>query len=98
MPYVSHGADPGELHALGDRLLGQVEVIADIVAVGTLVESTSWVGPAHDAFVDQWTSGFKVTLENLSDSFLAAGQECHRRADDLVVAMGGAGGAASIGP
>jgi len=99
MSTVTHGADPAELRVLGTRMLSQCAAIDEILTVGSLVQSTSWVGPAREAFMSQWETSFRTVLTNLSASFEVAGKECHIRAGNLEVAMGGvAGGAAGAGP
>ena len=65
MTAVTHGADVGQLRDLGTKLQSQVEAIGTILSVGAAVESTSWVGPAREAFLGQWTTGFATALNNL---------------------------------
>jgi hypothetical protein len=89
---VTHGADVVQLRDLGSKLTSQTEAIATILSVGTAVESTAWVGPAREALLGEWTTGFATTLARLQAAFETAGRECSARADGLEQAMGGAGG------
>lgn len=89
MTAITHGADVGQLRDLGAKLNSQVEAIGAVLGVGASVESTPWVGPAREAFLAQWTTGFATTLTNLQQSFEAAARECATRADGLEQVMGG---------
>jgi hypothetical protein len=102
MTAITHGADVGQLRDLGTKLNSQVDAIGTILGVGTSVESTPWIGPAREAFLAQWTTGFATTLTNLQHAFESAARECTSRADGLEQAMGGgvavgAGGSTGAG-
>ena len=100
MSNVTHGADPAQLSALGSQLKAQLETIDGILALGTTVTTTPWMGPAREAFVGQWETSFKLSLDNLKLAFETAGNECTTRAAGLESVMGGAsvGGSAGGGP
>jgi hypothetical protein len=100
MTMLTHGADVAALRDLGTKLAAQAEAITAILGVGTAVESTSWVGPAREAFLGQWNTSFKTSLTNLQLAFETAATECSTRADGLEAVMGGggvAGGSGSAG-
>lgn len=97
MVAVTHGADVAALHQLGLTLTTQVGAVADILTAGAAVETTPWVGPARERFLEQWNTQFKTTLESLQTAFTAAGKECTTRAQQLemVMGLGAAGGGAT---
>lgn len=88
MSNVTHGADPAQLSALGTQLKAQLETIDGILALGTTVTTTPWTGPAREAFVAQWETSFKASLDNLKLAFETAGNECTIRSANLEAAMG----------
>lgn len=88
MTDVTHGADPAQLTALGTQMKAQLETIDTILGVGATVAATPWRGPAREAFVSQWETSFKTSLESLKAAFEAAGNECTVRAANLEAAMG----------
>lgn len=84
-----YGADPEQLTALGSKLLGQNEAIADIQAVVfTTFAGTTWQGPARAKFETEWNDQFNPALNALKDAFTAAGNECSQRAAALSQVMG----------
>jgi uncharacterized protein YukE len=89
MPAGMYGADPEQLSALGSKLVGQNEPIAQIQSVVfTTLAGTTWQGPARDKFETEWNDQFNPALNALKDAFTAAGNECTQRAASLTQVMG----------
>lgn len=83
------GADPEQLTTLGTTLSRQREAVEAIVAaVGQTLSGTVWVGPARQAFEDDWSTSFRTVLSRLSEAFDMAGRDCVIRADELRRVMG----------
>ena len=88
MSDVTYGADPAQLSALGTQMKSQLETIDSILLLGASVLTTPWKGPAREAFVNDWDTKFKTSLEGLKAAFETAGNECVVRAANLESAMG----------
>ncbi|WP_116995701.1 WXG100 family type VII secretion target [Desertimonas flava] len=88
MSDVTYGADPAQLSALGAQMKSQLETIDGILSLGAAVTTTPWKGPAREAFVSDWETKFKTSLEGLKAAFEQAGNECVTRAATLESAMG----------
>ncbi len=83
------GADPDQLDALGNALRNQRQTIESVIGLVTATLSgTTWVGPAHDQFRDEWEGSFKTALGRLNEAFEMAGNDCKRRAVSLRAVMG----------
>jgi hypothetical protein len=84
-----YGAVPSELREFGLKFVAQQESVAAIQeAVFAALGSTTWTGPARDAFEASWNGQFNSALNGLKASFDAAGREAISRADGLEQVMG----------
>ena len=86
---VMYGANPEQLAALGTTLTQQIEAINAVIAtVNSALHSTTWTGPAHDRFVEEWEGSFTGALKNLNQAFEMAGTDCKQRSAELQRVMG----------
>ena len=86
-----YGAVPSELREFGRKFVAQQESVAAIhQTVITALSSTTWTGPARDAFEASWNGQFNSALNGLKAAFDAAGREAISRADGLEQVMGAA--------
>ncbi len=84
-----YGANPEQLAALGRTLQQQMAAIDSVTTtVASVLQGTSWVGPARDRFEGDWTGSFKAALQRLTEAFDRAGQDCIRRSQELEQVMG----------
>ena len=83
------GADPDQLAALGQTLSRQRSDIEQLVAtVTSALATTTWSGPARQAFEQDWQSSFRTTLSRLGEAFELVGRDCLQRANELRRVMG----------
>lgn len=83
------GADPDQLAALGQTLSRQRSDIEQLVAtVTSALATTTWSGPARQAFEQDWQSSFRTTLSRLGEAFDLVGRDCLQRANELRRVMG----------
>jgi uncharacterized protein YukE len=84
-----YGAVPEELDHLGSTLKRQIEPIGAVMSqVTSVLQGTTWTGPARDRFETDWNGGFRDALTRLNEAFEAAGQDCLARSQDLRRVMG----------
>ena len=84
-----YGANPEQLTHLGTTLNRQIDTIAQLMStVDSVLDGTTWQGPARDRFVEDWNSGFKQALHRLNDAFGLAGRDCIARSEELRRIMG----------
>jgi uncharacterized protein YukE len=84
-----YGANPDELDRLGTTLKQQIDTIQGVLGtVGGVLASTTWMGPAHDRFQQDWDGTFTSALHRMNDAFAAAGQDCLQRSTALRQVMG----------
>ncbi len=84
-----YGANPEQLAGLGRSMKGQITAIDQVIStVNSALANTVWVGPAHDAFAQQWSGSFKTALERLKTAFDTAGADCITRSAELARVMG----------
>lgn len=82
------GADSDQLTALGNTMKGETATIDALIAkINNSFFNTTWEGPAKDQFREDWEGTFKTALTNLKTALDAAGQDCVRRSQDLVLTM-----------
>jgi hypothetical protein len=85
-----YGAIPEELDHLGTTLKRQMEPIDAVLAqISSVLQGTTWTGPARDRFEADWNGGFRDALQRLTHTFEAAGQDCLLRSQELRRVMGG---------
>ena len=83
------GADVQELTSLGNTFTRQRATIEQLMTtVDGAVNSTTWIGPARERFVEEWNGSFKRALNQLNEAFDVAGDGCVRRAQQLEQLMG----------
>ena len=88
-----YGAVPSELRGFGLKFMAQQESVAAIQqTVVAALGSTTWTGPARDAFEASWNGQFNNALNGLKSAFEAAGREAISRADGLEQVMGATAG------
>ena len=74
------GADIQQLAALSRTFSAKAtDVEALISSLNSQIGGTSWTGPAHDKFVEQWNSQFVPTLRNLTEALRTAGADVENR-------------------
>jgi uncharacterized protein YukE len=84
-----YGANPEQLTHLGTTLHRQIDAIAQVMStVDSVLDATTWQGPARDRFVEDWNGSFKQALGRLNEAFGAAGRDCVARSDELRRVMG----------
>ena len=84
-----YGAVPSELREFGLKFVAQQDSVSAIQeTVFTALSSTTWTGPARDAFEASWNGQFNNALNGLKAAFDAAGREAISRADGLEQVMG----------
>ena len=84
-----YGANPEQLTHLGTTLNRQIDSIGQVMAaVDSVLNTTTWQGPARDRFVEDWNSSFKHALNKLNDAFGLAGRDCIARSEELRRIMG----------
>ncbi len=83
------GANPEELAALGRTLTAQIDTINSVVStVSSVLNGTTWVGPAREQFENDWRTSFTSALGRLNEAFDAAGRDCVARSQELQRVMG----------
>jgi uncharacterized protein YukE len=84
-----YGANPEQLTHLGTTLTRQIDSIGQVMAaVDSVLNTTTWQGPARDRFVEDWNGSFKQALNKLNDAFGLAGRDCIARSEELRRIMG----------
>lgn len=84
-----YGANPDQLNNLGLTLNRQIDAITQVMStVDSVLNGTTWQGPARERFVDDWNGSFKQALAKLNEAFAMAGKDCTARADELRRVMG----------
>lgn len=84
-----YGANPEQLAALGRTLKQQMAAIDAVsTAVTSVLQGTTWVGPARDRFEGDWNASFRGALNRLNEAFDAAGTDCVARSQELERVMG----------
>lgn len=84
-----YGANPDQLNNLGLTLNRQIDAIIQVMStVDSVLNGTTWQGPARERFVDDWNGSFKQALAKLNEAFAMAGKDCTARADELRRVMG----------
>jgi uncharacterized protein YukE len=84
-----YGANPEQLEQLGSTLKRQIDSINSVMTtVTSSLQSTTWNGPAHDRFEQDWNGSFRSALSRLNEAFEAAGQDCIVRTQELRRVMG----------
>jgi uncharacterized protein YukE len=84
-----YGANPEQLTQLGATLKRQIDAITSVMStVTSVLNNTTWVGPAHDQFQADWDGSFVKALTQLNQAFDLAGQDCLNRSTDLQRVMG----------
>ena len=87
--HITYGANPDQLTNLGTTLNRQIDSIAQVMStVDGVLNATSWTGPAHDQFVEDWNGSFKQALGKLNEAFGLAGQDCITMSDELCRVLG----------
>jgi len=86
---LMYGANPEQLTHLGTTLTRQIDAITQMITtVDGVLNGTTWQGPAHDRFVEDWNGSFKQALNRLNEAFGTAGRACITRSDELRRLMG----------
>ena len=84
-----YGANPEQLTNLGTTLTRQIDNIAQLMStVDSVLNGTTWQGPARERFVEDWNGSFKQALNKLNDAFGLAGRDCIARSAELRRIMG----------
>lgn len=84
-----YGANPEQLSNLGSSLNKQIDSITQVMStVDSVLNGTTWQGPARERFVEDWNGSFKQALGKLNEAFGMAGKDCTARADELRRVMG----------
>lgn len=84
-----YGADPEQLAHLGRTLNQQIDQITQVMAtVDSVLNGTTWTGPARVRFSEEWNGSFKQALGRLNEAFGMAGRDCVMRAEELRRVMG----------
>lgn len=87
-----YGANPEQLAELGNTMKRQVAPIETLVSTVTgALGGTTWQGPAHDRFQQEWEGSFKKALDGMKAALEAAGSDCLMRSQDLMKVMGAGG-------
>ncbi len=83
------GADPEQLTHLGTTLSRQrTDIEALMATVTSALATTTWSGPARQAFEQDWQASFRMALTRLGEAFDLAGRDCLMRANELRRVMG----------
>jgi len=84
MSNINYGAVPQQLTELGHTLQRQIDVINGLTStVSSALMNTTWTGPAHDRFEQEWNTTFRTALNRLNQAFDAAGLDCITRSPHL---------------
>jgi uncharacterized protein YukE len=84
-----YGANPEQLTNLGTTLNRQIDTISQLMGtVDSVLNGTTWQGPARERFVEDWNGSFKAALSKLNEAFGMAGRDCIARSDELRRVMG----------
>lgn len=84
-----YGANPEQLATLGRTLSQQIDQINQVMStVDSVLNGTTWTGPARVRFSDEWNGSFKQALGRLNEAFDLAGRDCVLRSEDLQRVMG----------
>jgi uncharacterized protein YukE len=84
-----YGANPEQLTNLGTTLNRQIDTISQLMGtVDSVLNGTTWQGPARERFVEDWNGSFKSALSKLNEAFGMAGRDCIARSDELRRVMG----------
>jgi hypothetical protein len=84
-----YGAHPAQLAHLGRSMQQQSEAVRHVSAtITSVLQGTTWVGPARDRFEGDWNGSFRVALDRLRDALDMAGRDCVARSVELERVMG----------